>query len=134
MKNKFAEATGLGQVDPFMKHVLDDSSLDEEDDLIIPDLLQLFATYQNSDSISQVLLISLLSHDKYSKTYLVQVFGCSKYKSEQVRKWKIQNEGLHLAKKVLLQNRLNFTKYRHFLGFIFNSELLQDVAYGIKEI
>ena len=43
--------------------------------------------------------------------------------------------GLEIPKKAIItRNKLNIQKCEHFLDFLFNNKLLQDVAYGITNI
>ena len=58
-----------------------------------------------------------------------------KYKVDQARKLKSQANGLEIPKKVTVtRNKLNIRKCEHFLDFLFNNKLLQDVAYGVTNI
>ena len=62
-------------------------------------------------------------------------FQCSKYKVDQARKLKSQANGLEIPKKVTItRNKLNIQKCEHFLDFLFNNKLLQDVGYGVTNI
>ena len=135
LKSRFAEAAAPGQEEAFMRFILDSSS-DEEDNYEIDDhLLELVNIYQNSNSISQMVILSLINHDKYRKNDIMNIFGCTKHKIEQSRKWKKQNDGLCLPKnETHTRNRMNFDKCEHFVDFIFTSGLLQDVAYGVQNL
>ena len=65
----------------------------------------------------------------------MKVFGCSKYKIDQARKMKNANVGITIpVEKEITRNRLDQKKAEHFLDFIFNSNLFQDVAYGVTKI
>ena len=53
----------------------------------------------------------------------------------QAWKMRSQSEGLLLSTKTRhIHRKLNMDKVEHFLEFIFNSGLLQDVAYGTHNI
>ena len=62
-------------------------------------------------------------------------FNCSLYEINQARKMRSQSEGLLLTTTTKhIRRKLNMDKLEHFLEFIFNSGLLQDVAYGTRNI
>ena len=62
-------------------------------------------------------------------------YNCSLYEINQARKMRNQSEGLLLPTKTRhIHRKLNMDKVEHFLEFIFNSGLLQDMAYGIHNI
>ena len=62
-------------------------------------------------------------------------FNCSLYEINQACKMISQSEGLLLPTKTRhIHGKLNMNKVEHFLEFIFNSGLLQDVAYGTHYI
>ena len=85
--------------------------------------------------LSKLIILSLINHEKYSKSELMALFGCSRYKIDQACRWKDENQGSLVPEKVCFtRNRLNIEKCEHFLDFIFSSGLLQDVAYGIHKI
>ena len=66
----------------------------------------------------------------------MEVF-CSKYKINKAKMLIKSNKskGLTLPwKGSFMRNKLNTTKVEHFLDFIFDSGLLQDVAYGIHKL
>ena len=66
----------------------------------------------------------------------MKYFHCTKYKVDQARKLKSLANGLEILKKATIttRNKLNIQKCEHFLDFLFNNKLLQDVAYGITNI
>ena len=54
---------------------------------------------------------------------------------DQARKMKNANIGITIpVEKEITRNQLDQKKAEHFLDFIFNSNLLQDVAYGVTKI
>lgn len=84
------------------------------------DILEMVSVYQNSDSISQISILSLINHEICSQQKIMSLFGCSKYKVDLARKWKQQNAGLFkVQKETFTRNRLNFNKCKHLLDFIF---------------
>ena len=99
------------------------------------DILEMVPVYQNSDSISQISILSLINHERYSKQKIMSLFGCSKYKVDLKRIWKQQNACLFKVQKdTFTRNQFNFNKCEHFLDFIFSSGLLQDIAYGVQKL
>ena len=132
LKEKFAEAAASGQEKDFLLHILGSSSESEEVEEVGDDVLEMVSVHQNSDSISQILILSLINHEKYCKQKIMSLFGCSKYKVDLARKWKQQNADLlKVQKETFTRNRLDFNKCELFLDFIFSSGLLQDTAYGV---
>ena len=99
------------------------------------DLYPLVQSYSESDSFGKMTILSLINHEKYSKTELMEIFGCSRWKIDQARAMKMQNKGVTAKEKVpFKRNRLNTEKSEHFLDFLFSSGLLQDVAYGVSKL
>ena len=65
----------------------------------------------------------------------MKYFQCSKYKVDQARKIKGPTNGLEIPKKVTItRSNLNIQKREHFLDFLFNNKLLQDVPYNFTNI
>ena len=105
-----------------------------DNDAVPDDLKKFVKIYEESDSMSHIVLC-LIEHEKFTKKLLMKVFGCSKYKIDQARKMKNANIGITIpVEKEIMRNRLDQKKAEHFLDFIFNSNLLQDVAYGVTKI
>ena len=120
LKEKFAEAAASGQEKDFLLHILGSSSESEEVEEVGDDVLEMVSVHQNSDSISQILILSLINHEKYCKQKIMSLFGCSKYKVDLARKWKQQNADLlKVQKETFTRNRLDFNKCELFLDFIF---------------
>ena len=54
---------------------------------------------------------------------------------DQARKWRIQTGALSIKKKKkFTRNRMNLDLARHFLEYMFASNLIQDIAYGTSTI
>ena len=90
----------------------------------------------NTDRETQVVILSLIDFSNCSRKFLIEVF-CSKYKINKAKMLIKANKskGLTLPLKgSFMRNKLNTTKVEHFLDFIFDSGLLQDVAYGINKL
>ena len=99
--------------------------METSDNDAVPNYLKNFVKiYEESDSMGKHIVLCLIEHENFTKKLLMKVFGCSKYKIDQARKMKNANVGITIDQK----------KAEHFLDFIFNSNLLQDVAYGVMKI
>ena len=114
-------------------------SLDENDvtivDVVPDEVKEMVSLYQNSDSLSRLVILALFDHEKYTKDEIQNFFNCSKYRVDQARKWRKSCEGLLLPKKEKHhRNKLDLVKAEHFIDFVFSSGLLQDVAYGTTNI
>ena len=82
-----------------------------------------------------MVLLSLLNHQKYSKRNIMNYFQCTKYQVDLARSWKKKStQGIIPSKKTYFRQKLDLVKSEHFLDYIFNSGLLQDVAYGVNTI
>ena len=91
--------------------------------------------YDNSDGYGKITVLSVIDHSKYSKAYLVQKLGCSKYQVETARSLGVLQDGIHKQINTpTTRLRLDRGKVEHFMDFLFSSGLLQDVSYGIKTI
>ena len=108
---------------------------DENDEELPNDLDYVLNLYNKSDSMGQLVILSLIDPKKYTKQKIMETFNCTKYKIEQARKWNAINSGLVLPTKVQFKrSKLNVSKCEHFLDFVFMSGLIQDVAYGVTKI
>ena len=134
MRKKYAECVAPGQSDSFISDVLDSSDSDENVQTIVPVELENYVEmYKESDSMAQLVILSLQDHSNYSINQLKGAFGCSSYRVKQARK--LCTKGLVIPKKTkFTRNKLDLNKAEHFLDFVFTSGLLQDVAYGITRI
>ena len=62
-------------------------------------------------------------------------FQCTKYQVDLARSWKKKStQSIIPSKKTYFRQKLDLVKSEHFLDYIFNSGLLQDVAYGVNTI
>ena len=96
------------------------TSDDDNDTTVPPDLKMLTEKYVDSDC-------HLLT--KYLKNEIIKYFpGCTKHQVDKARKFQSKNDTFALpSKSKYKQNKLDIAKCEHFLDFIFNSCLLQDV-------
>ena len=91
--------------------------------------------YHESDPISQLIILNLQDHSKYTAKQHMDAFGCSLYKVKQAWRLCRTSDGLVLPEtKKHNRNKLDLNKAEHFLDFIFSSGILQDIAYGVTSI
>ena len=73
--------------------------------------------------------------EKYSKEESKKRFCCSIWKIDQARAMRSRNVGVTAkVKKPFERNRMNTVKSEHFLKFLFNSGLKQDVVYRVSKL
>ena len=131
MSKKFAESVAPAQADKLLRSLMED----ENDEKLPNDLDYILNLYNKSDSMGQLVILSLIDPKKYTKQKIMETFNCTKYKTEQARKWHAINSGLILSTKVQFKsNKINVSKCENFLDFAFMSGLFQDVAYGVTKI
>ena len=130
LKEKFAESVAPGQASCLVEIL---SSSNEEDSEELPDELEnLLEIYKSSDKFGKMVALNLASQ-KHSKTFIMKSFECSKRKVDDARK--IISDGIHVPEVTKhTRSRLDLNKCQHFLDFIFNNWLLQDVAYGTSTL
>ena len=130
-KDQFFEAIAPGQGKMLYELVNQDS-----DNSVPKDLQILIEKYKDSDSLSQMVILSLVDHEKYSRADIVSYFpGCTKHQVDKARRWSKESTSLSLpTKEKYKRSKLDLRKCEHFLDFIFNSGILQDVAYGVTNI
>ena len=125
MSKKFAESVAPAQTDKLLCSLMEDEN----------DLDYVLNLYNKTDSMGQLVILSLIDPKNYTKQKNMETFNCTKHKNGQARKWDAINSGLVLPTKVQFKrNKLNVSKCEHFLDFAFMSGLLQDVAYGVTKI
>ena len=64
---------------------------------ITEELIHIKKTYEESDSISILIILSTVDHEKCTEQDLMKVFGVSKYKIDQARKFRKENSGFKLS-------------------------------------
>ena len=89
--------------------------------------------YKSSD-FGQLVILSLASQ-QYSKFNIMNYFECSKRKVDNARKLYSLTEGISIPEnKKHKRSKLDLRKCDHFLYFIFDNGLIQDVAYGTTNL
>ena len=100
------------------------------------DLKVLTSIYAKNDSLGKLIKISLVGHQKYTKDDIMKTFNCSRYMVDKAQKLWSECVGLAIPEKTKQSriNRLPIAKVEYFLDFLFSSNLMQDVAYGVNKI
>ena len=115
---------------------LDSKKEENKEKYKIPEeLIKIKKMYEESHSISSLIILSTVDHEKYTKQDLMKVFGVSKYKIDQARKFRKENTGFKIpATTQKSRVHMNIFKAEHFLDFLFSSGTLQYVAYSTTKI
>ena len=126
LKEKFSESIAPGQA----QSLADILSSDEDDEPLESDPDELLNVYKSSDKFGKMIALSF-AVQKHSKTVVMEALNCLKRKVDEARKFQVFSEVIKTP-DVSKHNRLklDIKKCNHFLDFIFNNGLLQDVAYG----
>ncbi|XP_065675294.1 uncharacterized protein LOC136091546 [Hydra vulgaris] len=131
----FAEAIAPGQSEVLISQVLHNEDEDGSTQLVPEDLVVPVKMFQESDSVGQIFLLSVINHKKYTKEALMKIFNCKKHQIEKARKLQKQNREFSIPKKENVNIcRMPQEKIEHFLEFMFCRGLLQNVAYGVNKI
>eukprot|EP00111_Clytia_hemisphaerica_P014592 TCONS_00042975-protein len=134
-KKKYKEMVAPGQVDEFSA-LFSSSGSETEEGCIPEDLKFLHRAYQEAESEKQkTLILSAIPKEQYSIQNIMNLFSCTKYRVQQARKWAETNGALNFqSEKPFTKNKLNIDSAEHFVNFLFQSNLLQDVAYGTSTL
>ena len=54
-------------------------------------------------TLSKLIILTRINHDKHSKTESMKLFWCTKYKIDQARKLKLEKCGIIIPQKVLVR-------------------------------
>ena len=95
----FAEAIAPGQSEALISQVLHTEDEDGSTQLVPEDLVVPVKMFQESDSLGQILLLSVINHNKYTKETLMKIFDCKKYQIEKARKLQKESRGFSIPKK-----------------------------------
>lgn len=134
LKKQFAASVAPGQ-DENILSFLSDSDFSDDDLEIEDDIKYYQELYKKGDSKNKMVILSLIDPHRLSKERLRSLFGCTKYQVDQARKWRANNDTLTIPmKEKLKRHKIDINKCEHFLDFVFNSGLLQDVAYGVTTV
>ena len=91
---------------------LDEPKLSEE-------MRELLNAYDQADTEKQrIIILSLVSPEHYSKTQVMEPFGCTKHKVDMARKWRRAYGHLQQRpEKRQFRQKLNLQQAKHFLNF-----------------
>ena len=108
------------------------SGSDEKIEVIPDDLKLLFDAYISTDNKKQrTVILSAIPVESYSMMQITEDFGCTKHRVQSARKWRSNFEALNIGRQhQFTQEKLDMNAVQIFLEFLFNSNLLQLVAYG----
>ena len=100
------------------------------------DLKVLTSIYAENNSSGKSIKKSLVDHQKYTKDDIIKTFNCSRYMVDKAQKLWSECVGLVIPEETKQSriNRFPIAKVEHFLDFLFFSNLMQDVAYGVNKI
>lgn len=102
---------------------------------ITEELIQIKKIYEESDSISILIIPSTVDHEKCTEQDLMRVFGVSKYKIDQARKFRKENSGFKLSTTTQKSRVcMDISSTEHFFDFLFSSGACQDFACGTTKI
>jgi len=131
IKKRYKEILAPGQ-EKEISALISSSESDEED--VPTDLKFLLQAYDKAESEKQkTLILTAVPKDSYSQADIMSYFSCTKYRVQMARKW--QNElgaSNYETKRRSFRNKLNMDSAEHFLTFLFEGDLIQDVAYGVS--
>ena len=129
LKERFAEAVAPGQASS-LAYILSSSEEDEGTAGLSNDTAALVKVFNSSDKFGKLVALSLASKT-LTKSCIMETFDCSKRQVDNARSLQINFDGIHAPKNSKHHRfKLDMNKCEHFLDFIFNNGLLQDVAYG----
>ena len=95
MSKKFAESVAPAQADKLLCSLMED----ENDEELPNDLDHVLNLYNKSDSMGQLVILSLIDPKKYTKQKIMETVNCTKYKIKQGRKWNAINSRLFYEQK-----------------------------------
>ena len=79
----------------------------------------------------KLMILSVLPPEHYSKQKIMKLFNCSRYKVDASRKWR-KTYGALMPKPIqkVYHKKLDILAAKHFINFLFGTNLLQDVAFS----
>jgi hypothetical protein len=133
-KKRYKEMLAPGQ-EKELSGLISSTESDEEEN-VPPDLKFLLQAYDKAESEKQkTLIVSAVPKESYSQTDIMRHFSCSKHRVQMARKWQNELGALNYeTKRHDFRNKLNMDSAEHFLTFLFEGDLIQDVAYGVSNM
>ena len=121
----------LGQADKLVQII----SSESESELDKPKLSTERENFRTHTEKQRIIILSLVSPEHYSKTQVMELFGCTKHKVDMARKWqRAYGPVQQRPEKRQFRQKLNLQQAECFLEFLFGSNLMQDVTYGTTVI
>ena len=133
-KLEYSKRIAPGQETQFVEQCETEASKIPE--LPLSEITLLRDAYLSADTENQrILILSALPPERYSKKEVMKMFQCNRYMVDQARKWR-REDGALIAKEKKLFSRvkMDLDGARHFIEFLFSSDLLQDIAYGTNTL
>ena len=131
----FCEAMAPGQGLELKKALLDVPSPTNVSKEIPLEVKYLVEAFENASSFQVKLIILTLVPGSFSKKDVCEYFGVTKYVIEKARKIRSDfGAGATPPVKTIYHQRLSLSKAEHFLDFLFETGLFQDVAYGTTSL
>ena len=124
------------QADKLAQIISSESESELDEPKLSEEMRELLNAYDQADTEKQrIIILFLVSPEHYSKTQVIELFGCTKHKVDMARKWRRAYGPLQqIPEKRQFRQKLNLQQAKHFLEFLFGSNLMQDVAYGTTVI
>ena len=125
-----------GQADKLAQIISPESESELDEPKLSEEMRELLNAYDPADTEKQrIIILSLVSPEHYSNTQVMELFGCTKHKVDMARKWRRAYGPLQQRpEERQFRQKLNLQQAKHFFEFLFGSNLMQDVAYGITVI
>ena len=94
LTQKFAKFSCPGQEKNIIDVLQPISSLSDSQINISEEILRFVNMYHQSDALGKLVILSMVDHQKFSKSALCKIFGFSKYMVDKRRKLKSFGEGV----------------------------------------
>lgn len=125
-------APGLEQE---MKKVVEDTSVEKSDSYSTTTLLHLKESFKSCYTKQARTSVLTLVPKQYSKVEVSGLFGCTIYEITKARSIIKRYGACEVEQKERkIYSRLSLEKSKHFINFLFTTELLQEVAYGTTSL
>ena len=86
-KLKYCEMVAPGQADKLAQIIPSESESELDEPKLSEEMRELLNTYDQADTEKQIIILSMVSPEHYSKTQVMELFGCTKHKVDMARKW-----------------------------------------------
>ena len=124
LTQKFAQFSCPGQEKNIIDVLQATSSLYDSQIDIPGEILRFVDICHYSSALGNLVILSMVDHQKFSKSALCKIFGCSKYMVDKRRKLKIVFEKDFWFLWEYRRVKLDTDKCEHFIDFLFCNNLL----------